>query len=50
MLYQELLAKARGEQKADLVFKNARLVDVFQEELSQADLSVADGIIVGTGS
>ncbi len=50
MLYQELLAKARGEQKADLVFKNARLVDVFQEELSQADLAVADGVIVGTGS
>ncbi len=39
-----------GKQKADLVFKNAGIVNVFTEELEQGDVAVCDGIIVGIGS
>ncbi|MEJ5185616.1 MAG: adenine deaminase [Candidatus Geothermincolales bacterium] len=46
----KLLAVARGEEKADLVFKNARLADLAGQRLLEADLAVADGRIAGIGS
>ena len=40
---------AAGRQKADLVLKNATYVNVFSNELCQADIAVAEGLIVGMG-
>jgi len=49
MLRKELLRQARGLEKADKVFKNAVIVDVFNERLIENDIAVADGIIIGIG-
>lgn len=52
--YQEDLknniAVARGFDKAELVFKNARIVNVFSEEICLGDVAVNHGTIVGIGS
>ena len=40
---------ASGRQKADLVLKNATYVNVFCNELSHGDISVAEGLIAGMG-
>lgn len=40
---------AHGLEKADLVIKNARVVNVFTEEIVEGDIAVADGKIVGVG-
>jgi adenine deaminase len=48
-LKQEILRQARGLVKADKVFKNAVIVDVFNERLIENDIAVADGIIIGIG-
>ena len=39
-----------GKEKADLVLKNARVADVFTEEIHKADVAVCDGIIAGIGT
>ena len=44
------IAAANGFEKADLVFKNARILNVFSEEICLGDLAVNDGTIVGIGS
>ncbi|WP_035355008.1 adenine deaminase [Acetobacterium malicum] len=44
------IAVANGFEKADLVFKNARILNVFSEEICFGDLAVANGTIVGMGS
>ncbi len=48
-MHRSLLPQARGDEKADLVLKNARILDVFQEEVRSDDLAIADGIILGWG-
>ncbi len=52
--YKETLKKniavANGFEKADLVFKNARILNVFSEEICLADLAITNGTIVGIGS
>ena len=40
---------ASGRRPADLVLKNATYVNVFSNELCQADIAVAEGLIVGMG-
>ena len=40
---------AAGRKNADLVLKNATYVNVFSNELCQADIAVAEGLIVGMG-
>lgn len=40
---------ARGLEKADLVLKNAFVVNVFTEEIYKADVAIVDGIIAGIG-
>ena len=40
---------AAGRVPADLVLKNATYVNVFSNELSQCDIAVAEGLIVGMG-
>ncbi|WP_243342521.1 adenine deaminase [Anaerococcus sp. AGMB09787] len=47
---EEKILKASGREKADLVFKNARIVDVFSGSLIEGDLALADGIILGIGT
>src|SRR5215472_4729507 len=46
---QHKLSVARGEQRAELVFKNARVVNVFSGEIHKASVAVEDGRIVGLG-
>lgn len=40
---------AAGEEKADLVLKNAKYLNVFSNEFCQGDIAVAEGLIVGMG-
>ena len=49
-LFKKISKVTLGEEKADLVLKNAEIVDVFTEEIHRADLAVCDGIIAGIGS
>ncbi|MBO4546975.1 MAG: adenine deaminase, partial [Treponema sp.] len=41
---------ARGAESADLVIKNCRVVNVFSCEISDGDIAIVDGIVVGIGS
>jgi len=50
MNQRELLKQARGIIKAEKVFKNATVLDVFNEKLNNTDIAVADGIILGVGN
>ncbi len=49
MTLQHLTDVAAGREKADLVFKNAQIVNVFTGELLAGDLAVTDGRIAGIG-
>jgi adenine deaminase len=40
---------ATGKETADLVVKNARIVNVLSGDIHQADVAIADGIFVGFG-
>lgn len=40
---------ARGFEKADLVIKNANIVNVLSEEIHKAGIAIVDGIIAGIG-
>ena len=44
-----VLAVARGDEPADLVFTGGRVVDVFTAEITEADVAVVDGIIASVG-
>ncbi len=46
---QHKLAVARGEQPAELVFKNASLVNVLSGEIHRTSVAVDDGRVVGLG-
>lgn len=46
---QRKLSVARGEQPAELLFKNARLVNVLSGEIHPASVAVEDGRIAGLG-
>jgi adenine deaminase len=48
--YPELAAMAAGRKKADLVLKNACVLNVFTEEFEKNDVAISAGIIVGVGS
>ncbi len=43
--YQKCSDIARGLKKADFVLKNAKIVNVFTEEILEGDIAVADGMI-----
>ena len=45
--YKKLAPAALGKVKADLIFKNCRIVDVFTGELVEGNIGVKDGIIIG---
>ena len=40
---------AKGESPADLVLKGGKVVNLFSGEISEKDVAVFDGVIVGTG-
>lgn len=40
---------AKGEEKCDLVIKNARICDLFTHSIIESDLGITDGVIVGFG-
>jgi len=46
---QQKLSIARGERPAELLFKNARVVNVFSGEIHLTNVAVADGRVVGLG-
>jgi adenine deaminase len=46
---QHKLAVARGEQPAELLFKNAQLVNVFSSEIHQTNVAVDDERVIGFG-
>ena len=47
---QHMIRVARGEEKADLVLKNADYINVFSNEVCHGDIAVAEGLVVGMGS
>lgn len=47
---QHKLSVARGEEPAELVFKNARIVNVLSGEIHDGDVAVDDGRVVGIGT
>lgn len=47
---QRLIAFAAGGRVAELVLKNATIVDVFTGTLFEADIAIQEGFIVGVGS
>lgn len=46
---EKLLAVARGEIVADLVIKNAKIINVFTKEIEEGVLAVSQGVFVGIG-
>lgn len=46
---EKIINTARGLKKADLVIKNAKVVNVLSEEIHEADVAIADGVIAGIG-
>lgn len=47
---KNLISAARGDVKADLVLKNAKILNVFTGELENGDIAVSGGYIAGIGS
>lgn len=47
MSQERIINVARGLEKADLVIKNANIVNVLSEEIHKGDIAIADGIIAG---
>ncbi len=47
---QEQISAALGKEKADLVIKNATVLNVFTEQFVVTDIAVKSGVIVGLGT
>lgn len=47
---EKLIHVANGRQKADLVLKNANIINVFTENIEVGDVAVVDGMIAGIGT
>ena len=46
---ERIIKTARGQEKADLVIKNASILNVLTDEVYKADVAITDGIIAGVG-
>lgn len=46
---KEMAEIALGNKKAPLVMKNAKIVQVFTNEIIEGDIAIADGMIIGIG-
>lgn len=47
---EKLIHVANGRQKADMVLKNANIINVFTESIEVGDVAVVDGMIAGIGT
>jgi adenine deaminase len=45
----EIIERARGDEKADLLLRNARVVNVFSHEIIETNVAIASDRIVGLG-
>lgn len=45
--YKKIAKVTLGKQKADLVLKNLKLVDVFTGEIVESNVAIKDGLIAG---
>ena len=50
MNLRSFLPVARGDEPADLVLRNGRVINVFTGEIIRADVAIADDTIAGVGS
>lgn len=50
MRFKKISKVTLGQEKADLVLKGGRIVDVFTNEIHKADLAISDGVIAGIGT
>ncbi|RJX26699.1 MAG: adenine deaminase [Acholeplasma sp.] len=50
MDYKTMMDQARGLTKAELVFKNASVVNVYSGAIDYVDVAISQGIILGTGT
>lgn len=48
-LLEKHILIAGKKQLADLVIKNAKIINVFSKEVMEADVAICDGVIVGVG-
>lgn len=46
---KSLIQKARGQEKSELVLKNANIINVFTSEIIKSNVAIDNGIIVGIG-
>ncbi|HEX2223649.1 MAG TPA: adenine deaminase [Thermoanaerobaculia bacterium] len=46
----KILAVARGDEPADLLLRNARLINVFSAEIYRTDIALSGGLIAGLGA
>ncbi len=49
MDYVRKMKIARGEELAELVLKNCRIINVYSSEIEEADIAIEDGVILGVG-
>jgi len=49
IINSQLLKEARGDSPAELVLKNCKILDVFNEELYEDNLAISSGKIIGIG-
>lgn len=47
---KRLIDTAAGRRSADLVLKNAQIIDVYQAEIMTGDIALVDGLIAGIGA
>gem|GEM_PF-933585 len=48
--YKRRIAVASGKEPADTVITNGKIIDVFNGEIIEGDIAIADGLIVGIGA
>ena len=46
---EKLIRVAKGEEPADLVIRNANVVNVFNDEIKKMDIAIYEGRIAGMG-
>ncbi len=46
---KRLIDMAAGREPADIILRNAKIVNVFTKEIVDGDIAISDGIIVGVG-
>lgn len=47
---RELIRQARGEEPAELVLKNCKVINVFTKTIDIEDIAISNGIILGAGT